>query len=39
MGEKGKVYKILVRKPIGNKSLGRPRRRWIDNNNMGISGM
>jgi hypothetical protein len=25
------TYKILVRKPEGKRSLGRPRRRWEDN--------
>jgi hypothetical protein len=30
MGEGRKVYRILVGKPKGNRSLGRPRRRWED---------
>jgi len=25
------VYRFLVRKPEGKRSLGRPRRRWVDN--------
>jgi hypothetical protein len=25
------IYKILVEKPGGKRSLGRPRRRWEDN--------
>ena len=25
------VFKILAGKPIGNRSLGRPRGRWEDN--------
>jgi hypothetical protein len=25
------MYRSLVGKPQGKKSLGRPRRRWIDN--------
>ena len=25
------VYIVLVRKPGGRKSLGRPTRRWVDN--------
>jgi len=25
------VLRILVRKPVGKKALGRPRRRWDDN--------
>jgi hypothetical protein len=31
MGEK-----LLVGKPGGNRPLGRPRRRWIDNINMDL---
>jgi hypothetical protein len=30
MGEKRKVYKVLVGKPEGKRSLGRLRRRWED---------
>jgi hypothetical protein len=30
-GEKRNAYRILVRKPEGNRPLGRPRRRWVDN--------
>jgi hypothetical protein len=30
MGEKGNAYRLLVGKPEGNRSLGRPRRRWMD---------
>jgi hypothetical protein len=29
-GKDRKVYKVLVGKPKGNKSLGRPRHRWED---------
>jgi hypothetical protein len=36
MGEKGNVYRLLVRKPEGKRPLGRPRRRWIDNIKMDI---
>ena len=25
------VYRVLVGKPEGKRSLGRPRRRWVDN--------
>jgi hypothetical protein len=32
MGEERKVYKVLVRKPEGKRPLGRPRRRWEDQN-------
>ena len=31
MGESTGVYRVLVGKPEGKKSLGRPRRRWEDN--------
>jgi hypothetical protein len=31
MGEKRNVYRLLVGKPEGKRSLGRPRRRWMDN--------
>jgi hypothetical protein len=31
MGEKRNVYKLLVGEPEGKRTLGRPRRRWIDN--------
>jgi hypothetical protein len=31
MGEKRNVYRLLVGTPEGNRPLGRPRRRWIDN--------
>jgi hypothetical protein len=30
MGEKSKVYKVLVGKPEGRRPLGRPRHRWED---------
>jgi hypothetical protein len=30
MGEERKVYKVLVGKPEGKRSLGRPRHRWED---------
>jgi hypothetical protein len=36
MGEKRNVYRLLVGKPEGKRPLGRPRRRWIDNINMGL---
>jgi hypothetical protein len=36
MGEKRKVYRLLVGKPEGRGSLGRPRHRWIDNNKMDL---
>jgi hypothetical protein len=36
MGEKRKVYRLLVGKPEGKKPLGRPRRRWMDNIKMDL---
>jgi hypothetical protein len=30
-GERRDVFRFLVRKPEGKRSLGRPRRRWKDN--------
>jgi len=32
MGEETWVYRVLVGKPEGRRPLGRPRRRWVDNN-------
>jgi hypothetical protein len=31
MGEKRNAYRILVGKPEGTRTLGRPRRRRVDN--------
>jgi hypothetical protein len=39
MGEKRNVYRLLVGKPEGNRPLGRPRRRWIDNIKMDLLEM
>jgi hypothetical protein len=44
MGKRGVVYRVLVGKPEGKRSLGRRRRRWEDNIKMdiqevGCSGM
>jgi hypothetical protein len=36
MGKKRNVYRLLVGKPEGKRSLGRPRHRWIDNINMNL---
>jgi hypothetical protein len=36
MGEKRNAYTILVGKPEGEISLGRPRRRWVDNIEMDL---
>ena len=30
-GEKRGMYSVLMRKPEGRRTLGRPRRRWEDN--------
>jgi hypothetical protein len=30
-GEKRNAYRTLVGRPEGKRSLGRPRRRWVDN--------
>jgi hypothetical protein len=36
LSEKRNVYRLLVGKPEGKRSLGRPRRRWIDNIKMDL---
>jgi hypothetical protein len=36
MGERRGVYSVLVGKPEGKRSLGRPRHRWKDNIKMGL---
>jgi hypothetical protein len=36
MGEKRNVYRLLVGKPQGNRSPGRPRHRWIYNIKMEV---
>jgi hypothetical protein len=36
MGEKIGAYRILVGKPEGKRSLGRPRCRWVDNIKMDL---
>jgi hypothetical protein len=36
MGEKRKVYRLLVGKKDGKRPLGRPRRRWRDNIKMDL---
>jgi hypothetical protein len=36
MREKRNAYRILVGKPEGKRPLGRPRRRWVDNNRMDL---
>jgi hypothetical protein len=39
MREKKNAYGILVGKPEGKRPLGRPRRRWVDNNKMDLTEM
>jgi hypothetical protein len=36
MEERKDVYRVLVGKPQGKRSLGRPRRRWKDNIKMDL---
>ena len=36
MGEETGVYRVLLGKPEGKRSLGRPRRRWVDNIRMDL---
>ena len=36
MGERRCVYRVLVGKPEGKRTLGRPRRRWEDNIKMDL---
>jgi hypothetical protein len=36
MGEKRNAYRLLVGKPEGRRPLGRPKRRWMDNNRMDL---
>jgi hypothetical protein len=36
VGEERGVHRVLVGKPEGKRSLGRPRRRWEDNNKMDL---
>jgi hypothetical protein len=36
MREKNNAYRLLVGKPEGNRPLGRPRHRWLDNMRMGL---
>jgi hypothetical protein len=38
-GERRKAYRLLVGKPEGNRPLGRPRRRWVDNIRMDLGEM
>jgi hypothetical protein len=35
-GEKRNACRLLVGKPKGNRPIGRPRRRWVDNIRMNL---
>jgi hypothetical protein len=35
-GEKRNAYRLLIGKPKVKRSLGRPRRRWVDNIKMDL---
>jgi hypothetical protein len=37
--EKMNVYRILTGKPEVKRPLGRPRRRWVDNNKIDLRGI
>jgi hypothetical protein len=39
VGEKRNVYRLLVGQSKGKKPIGRPKRRWIDNNKMHLLDM
>jgi hypothetical protein len=39
MGEGRGVYRVLVGNPKGKRPLGRPTRRWEDNNKMELTGI
>ena len=36
MSEERGVYRVLLGNPEGRRTLGRPRRRWVDNNRMDL---
>jgi hypothetical protein len=36
-GERRDVYKVLVGKPEGKRTLGRPRNMWVDDIKMDLS--
>ena len=36
MGKRRDMYRVLVGKPEGRRSLGRPRHRWVDNIRMDL---
>jgi len=39
IGEDRGAYRVLVGKSEGNRPLGRPRRRWVDNITMDLQDM
>jgi hypothetical protein len=39
MGEGRGVYRVLIGRPEGKRTLGRPRRRWEDNIKMDLREM
>jgi len=39
MGYRSGIYRVLVGKPEVKRPLGRPRRRWEDNNKMDLQEM
>jgi hypothetical protein len=39
MGEERVVYRVLVGKPGGERPLGKPKRRWVDNIRMDLQGV
>jgi len=36
MGERKRLYMVLVGKPVGRRPLARPRHRWEDNNKIDL---
>jgi hypothetical protein len=36
VGERRGLYRVYVRKPVGKRPLGKPRRRWEDNMRMDL---
>jgi hypothetical protein len=36
IGKHKNAYRLLVGKPDGNRPLGKPRRRWVDNIRMDL---
>jgi hypothetical protein len=37
MSNKTKAYEFFVGKPDGKRPLARPRRKWVDNINIGVT--